>query len=243
MNPGSMIRRHVKANPTAYRAWNAIRERKQGRAFPLPERGDDFYVDGFPRSGNTYVTSGVKSIWPRVKFSNHFHAIAPLKLSLRHGIPTLVLMRKPQQAIASYMVHVSSPRSRSSKQGLSEDRLCALLLTEWIEYYSFVERYSRNLSLLTSEFLFREPLAVFRHISRTGEMNTPDAQLDSAWKRFHQNFELNDQTKGQGSTSFPDPERDQRKAWLIQVVRRSPQLGVCEEIHKSLEKLCIGQAT
>lgn len=61
-------------------------------------------VDGFPRSGNSFLMEAFWQTNPGVPVAHHTHAAAQVIGSVRRGLPTLVLIREPQAAIASFLV-------------------------------------------------------------------------------------------------------------------------------------------
>jgi hypothetical protein len=72
-----------------------------------PFGGDTgFVMEGFPRSGNTFSSAafGISktSEWPHV--AHHRHAPAQVIAAARRGIPALVLVRKPEEAILSFII-------------------------------------------------------------------------------------------------------------------------------------------
>jgi len=61
-------------------------------------------IDGYPRSGNTYVSNLLKSlIKEEIKIFSHFHSSKTLGLFLnKHNCLIIILYRKPEKAITSY---------------------------------------------------------------------------------------------------------------------------------------------
>lgn len=72
-----------------------------------PFGGDTgFVMEGFPRSGNTFSSAafGISKTteWPHV--AHHRHAPAQVIAAARRGVPALVLVRKPEEAILSFVI-------------------------------------------------------------------------------------------------------------------------------------------
>ncbi len=61
-------------------------------------------LDGFPRSANSYAYAAFRrSNGPDIKVSHHVHAAGNIVWALRHRVPTVVLVRTPLYAVASFM--------------------------------------------------------------------------------------------------------------------------------------------
>ncbi|MBW8190577.1 hypothetical protein K0504_05965 [Neiella marina] len=58
-------------------------------------------IEGFPRSGNTFLYHYFSFFNPGTKVSHHVHAPIQVKLAVRHKIPCILVVREPIQTIAS----------------------------------------------------------------------------------------------------------------------------------------------
>lgn len=62
-------------------------------------------VEGYPRSANTYA---VAALWvsngQQLRIARHTHAVAQLRRARDRGLPTLLLIRRPEDAILSYVI-------------------------------------------------------------------------------------------------------------------------------------------
>jgi len=76
----------------------------------LVSANTEIVIEGFPRSANTYaVTAFERAQTKQVIIGHHVHAPAPVIRAIQWGIPTLVLIRQPAEAVASlavYMPHI-----------------------------------------------------------------------------------------------------------------------------------------
>ena len=61
----------------------------------------DLCIDGFPHSGNTFFIRLVSHWNPDLKIARHMHVPVQIKKAVAAGIPTLVLIRSPEQALTS----------------------------------------------------------------------------------------------------------------------------------------------
>jgi hypothetical protein len=99
----------------------AQRNRRNVPAVPPVE----IAIDGFPRSANTFSSRAFVFANPDVKVSHHMHAPASILLATRHGIPAIVVIRSPRDAVLSEVIR--EPRKRL-KRGL----------VEWNSFYGLV---------------------------------------------------------------------------------------------------------
>ena len=62
-------------------------------------------IEGFPRSANTFAVLAFEQAQPRkVRIAHHIHSPAQVLLASRWKIPTMVLIRRPQDAVASWVI-------------------------------------------------------------------------------------------------------------------------------------------
>lgn len=71
-----------------------------------------FVIEGFPRSGNTFATAAFEvATRPRKpKLGHHLHSPAHVLAAVRLGVPVLVVVRPPKDAILSFLIqqpHIS----------------------------------------------------------------------------------------------------------------------------------------
>jgi hypothetical protein len=65
----------------------------------------ELVIEGFPRSGNTFAVFAVKHAEGRpIDIASHVHHPAQVMLGVRKGLPTLVVIREPVGALASYLI-------------------------------------------------------------------------------------------------------------------------------------------
>ena len=61
-------------------------------------------VDGFPGSANSYATKVLRNYFPEgTRFGNHFHSPAETLRCLELGVPVLLTLRHPEQAVVSFV--------------------------------------------------------------------------------------------------------------------------------------------
>lgn len=75
------------------------------RRYPyLADRDSELCIEGFPRSGNTFLVAAIQRWNPGLRIAHHSHLAASARHAITHGIPTVILIREPAEAVASVMV-------------------------------------------------------------------------------------------------------------------------------------------
>jgi hypothetical protein len=78
--------------------------RRRHRGEPVT-RHTELVIEGFPRSGNTFCTAAFGSVQSRpVRVARHEHVPAQVIAAARAGIPALVLIRRPGDAVLSLVI-------------------------------------------------------------------------------------------------------------------------------------------
>jgi hypothetical protein len=103
-----------------------VRVQRRPNNHPADSR-DEIVIDGFPRSANSFSARAFLFANPEVRMSHHMHAPANVLLAVRHQVPAIVVIRTPADAVLSEVIR--EPRKRLRRA-----------LTEWISYYSLVQR-------------------------------------------------------------------------------------------------------
>src|SRR5436309_8002883 len=71
----------------------------------IVEADTQLVIEGFQRSGNTFAVVAFEVAQPQpVKLAHHLHAAAQIVAAVRMGVPTLVLIRDPDESVLSHMV-------------------------------------------------------------------------------------------------------------------------------------------
>lgn len=133
----------ISSNVFLYKIWFNLYLRKKNRSLKLPQADDVFYFDGFPRSGNSYTIGLIERAYPELKnrSSHHLHSIAGIKLALKKGLKTFIIIRQPKDAIVSYLFVKNSNNSISSK-------LISNIIDQYITYNEFVYENRNKINVI-----------------------------------------------------------------------------------------------
>jgi hypothetical protein len=171
----------------------------------LPKNSDHLYIDGFPRSGNSYAVYFLKNFYPNLDFSHHLHTIAGIKIAIKKGLNPIILIRNPIDTVASHSIM----KSYYSKGSLSDNSLIVNISETYINYYQFVYNNLEKLTILPfTKIRNLEALAVFfiNNISNIDKRYSVD-ELDA----FHEKFIKMQSAKPSDRTSMPNDERNSKK--------------------------------
>lgn len=99
-----LLSAHLKTHPTAFRAIATLRQTHKKR---LVGPHTDIVIEGFWRSANHYATYAFKVAQQgKADIAHHFHAPAQILLADRWGVPSITLIRRPDDAAASAAVYL-----------------------------------------------------------------------------------------------------------------------------------------
>jgi hypothetical protein len=95
----------------------------------LAKTGSEIVIDGFPRSANTFFETYFELAQQRpLNLAHHLHESYQIRYAERHGIPAIVLIRDPLDAVISAILR--DPRAHP-----------ASLLRNYVRFYSNVLRH------------------------------------------------------------------------------------------------------
>jgi hypothetical protein len=167
----------------------------------------ELVIEGFQRSGNTFSVVAFSPAQPRpVKTAHHLHAAAQVVEAVRSGIPTLVLIRAPLDAVLSHMVREPGVTARQA-------------LVAWVRFYERILPFRDRIVIADFADVTGDFGAVIARLNeRYGTDFLPfDHTPDNVAMVFDLIEERNRRRYGSVSeTTVPRPssERDERKAIL-----------------------------
>ena len=116
---------------------------KQGHSDLLVDRNTDICIEGFPRSANSFTVSAISTAQSeRIKISHHTHVSANAIRSCTLGIPTLILVRNPLDAITSLTALRLQTRNMSPHEARESGTISLTLQANaWIAFYESLLPY------------------------------------------------------------------------------------------------------
>lgn len=192
--------------------------RKYGPVGSVVTPDTELVIEGFQRSGNTFAVAAFQLAQHRqTRAAHHLHAAAQVIAAARMGVPILLLIRDPDEAVLS---HLLREPSITLKQGLAN----------WVRFYERVLPYRDRVvvgefGLVTSDFgaviaeINRRFGTTFHRFEHTKANVTACFDLIEEWNR--QRFG----TIVESHVARPSAQRDQLKRALREGVD-DPSLSV-----------------
>ena len=150
------------------------------RLRPLRVRRDsELVIEGFPRSANTYSVLAFERLQSRfVRLAHHLHAPAQIIQAARWGVPVLLLVRDPRDALVSLLLRY--PEARTSR-----------CLREYVGFHSAVFAYRQHCVVANFEQVTQDFTGVIERVNR----------------RFGLRFDSAGAKEGLAASVFADVER------------------------------------
>jgi hypothetical protein len=108
-----------------YWLYPAIIKLRPNRRTLLVKRSTSIVIEGYPRSGNTFAFEAFRAANPNAIIAHHLHAPVQMRRASRFGVPLVVLVRDPEEAVASALVQAPYKSANEA-------------LREWINFYRSV---------------------------------------------------------------------------------------------------------
>lgn len=232
-------RRGIRAQPWFRRAWYVGRALIGNRPALLPalkyapgtpadyvvSSDSDVCIEGFSRSGNGFAVSYFRQFNPRARIAHHVHLPAQLLVARRHGVPRILLVRRPRDSVVSSLVAYDGV--------IGAD----LLLRGYVAYHRRLLAHLDDI-----------PVCRFEELTAT-----PDVLVERLNERFGTRFDarrltpadaagLMDGMRGSAAArgypprafSVPAPEKEELKARWRQAVEGHRLLGHATAIHETV---------
>lgn len=226
----------VGERPYLYRAIYGMRSGYRDR---MVDSATDVCIEGYPRSANSFAVGALESVQDRsVRIAHHNHVPAPVLHAVELGVPVVVLIREPVEAIVSSRaleLQIGAVEGRTPPHVPYDARLEA-----WISFYDHV------CSVLDE--VVAAPFEVV--ISDFGQVvDALNRRFDTSFKRFEHTPEaVKSLRETRGYHALPSSQRDALKTQAREVfdievgmhhrlVRRARNLRVrilehAEEAHR-----------
>jgi hypothetical protein len=207
------------------------------RRYPLKKTrvvsaGAELVIEGFPRAANTFAVEAFELAQPGpVKVVHHLHAPAQIIAAVRMGIPTLALIRDPEEAIVSYLIRDPCATPRSA-------------VIRYIRFYEAVARRRDRLVVADFPEVTTDFGSVIREINR--KFGTAFAEFEHTEENVRRCFEVieagNRESHGslvESTVSRPSEERSRSEVVAaIRAEYRAERLRTrrerAERIYRSL---------
>jgi hypothetical protein len=181
----------------------------RGKVDQVMGKRAELLIDGFPRSGNTFAVCAFKFSQPYpVVVANHTHAAAQVVCAAQRGIPSLVLIRNPEDAVLSLVIRVP-------------ERSIKVALRDYIRFYKTIKLYRDSYVIAEFEEVISDFGEIIKRLNR--RFGTDFAPFVHTDENVHKVFELIEQGDREEfalnrvtetRVGRPSSERDRIKALL-----------------------------
>lgn len=202
-------------------------------AAPYPlDKNTEIVIEAYPRCGNTFAHIAFKFAQTKpVNIAHHTHAAAQVIAGVKKKIPTLVIIRPPEDAICSYLVGGFDP-------GLTVQQA----LREYISFYSLILPFRSGFVVATFEELTQDFGAVIKLINQTYKTNFDEFQHteDNVKQCFHlidRGYEITFGELSDKVVSRPATERVEIKNQLKKQFQQSSNINLTVKAQNIYQKL------
>lgn len=137
-------------NPAIYLRLMHKRHAKYYTKNRLVNLKSDLVIEGFPRSGNSFAVRAFDcSQNCDVNIAHHFHSWPQVAYAVKHNIPTIVLIRKPVDAVIGLCVH--SELEHAVPKKLSKEQHLVSNFKQYINFYKNIPKHQNSLLVATFE--------------------------------------------------------------------------------------------
>ena len=223
------VRRRIRRSPLGYRTYTRVRF--AGSKIEFPTSSTDLHLTGFPRSGNTMASTAARLLFPEAEICSHLHTISSLQISLKLGIPTLVLFRNPYDSCTSLAPKIAEDRPQKIEDLLDSS------LEDYVEYYQFALA-ADGVSLINFDTIITSPDSLLIQIADILGAPRPDRlEVAEIWE--HAGQILQSDLRTGGTRNLGTPEREARKRLLAARLDDSPSWRTASRVFEQLNSHAI----
>jgi hypothetical protein len=186
-------------------------------------------IDGFPRSGNTFLVAAVQRWNTSLRISHHTHLGGNVKYAIGLGLPTVVLLRQPADAVASAMVWDGKVTP-------------AVGLFVYMHFYRSLAPLLDKALLVSFEDAVGKPDAVVQAVNdrfgRSFEWREFNSEEEGHIRRYLVRHDARNERDAARST-LPNPEKRALKTAAMIGIDQCALLGRAEALWHELSSRCI----
>lgn len=183
-------------------------------------------VEGFPRSGNTFLSDFILVTQPKgFAFAHHTHLAENVLMGVDNGVPAIVLVRNPVDAISSFVVY--------------SDKSISFAAKKWLTFYQKMTPFTDTLLLVSFDTITQNPMSILEAANQKFSLTLDlPKSLSSATKMVEQRISNRSQAMANRenealrkdlvkTSCLPTPERNVLKQKIIADVVREVE---CNEL-------------
>jgi hypothetical protein len=128
--------------------------KKRYPCYAIPDA--DICIEGFPRSGNSFFVAVFQHWNPSVTIAHHSHLASNAKYYVKRGLPVVILIRDPAEAIASAIVWDGQDTRITPGVGLFS----------YLSFYRSLRKYRDKLLFLDFDEAVQDPNRCIERINQ-----------------------------------------------------------------------------
>ena len=180
----------------------------------------DICIEGYPSTANTFVYNVFSRKYNNKRISHHTHSIANIKRAINYGIPTIILCRKPKEAVASRCIRFDIDTREA--------------LLQYAEFYKYVNNVRSKLLISgfkKSTYGIERLLKDFEIFSG---LNVDDNEsIFEVKERVKEHINVWSK-RNKKSKSMPDKDRESKKKVIKRRIVGLDEYKICREVHSRI---------
>ncbi len=178
-------------------------------------------IDGFPRSGNSFFVNLFQHWNPETRIAHHVHAPGQIARAVDLELPTLVLIRRPADALASLWAF---------KTSLSVE----LIIRSYIEFYRCLLPIRDSFVTADFDMVTQSPDFVVTAINtRFGTSfhmeNFEEHHKDIIFSKIKENHKMRKHPAL--LLAIPDEIKDKAKRRIYETIKATPSYSEAEDVY------------
>jgi hypothetical protein len=195
----------------------------------FPNRQTDIIITGYQRSGNTFSKVLLEQLFPELRFITHIHTLAILKKGRKLGIPILILIRDPKEAIASSIVKLQSdPRSMPIRK-----KKCTNIL-EYISFYKYVIHNTESFVIVEFDIIKQAPAKLVNIVCENLRIQNSYTEEQIRQTVEEVKDRLKSDTRKAAEQMFESDEKNAYKANILSEIENSKMFIKAQQIYNLL---------
>lgn len=229
----NIMKKIISEVPILYKLYYYIIFRFKNKNYPQFFTNETIcYFDGYPRSGNTFLSHFLINMYPDQHFVHHLHKVAPIKIALKKNIPIYIILRKPQECITSLYIKRYDFKNKQIPNN-PKSNVLNQRAKEYLHYYSYILHNFHKINLILFEDLISKTEDSIYQISRDLGDKRPEQQIKDQIKRLSKkDFGAKSELGRDKPTKRKEIEKDKLKDKLNDDLIQS-----CNKLYNNLKKL------
>ena len=224
-------RRIIRNSARLYSLYCKIRGKSTNDFFP--DADTNLHLTGYPRSANTFAVNLLRALDPDLRVTSHGHVIATLKTAKKFGVKTVVLIRRPLDAVSSKVVQslgdVSMDIAQSTKNALRD----------YIDHYRYVKKYAAHWKVLDFQMVTKSPSEFANLIAAIGVMEPKNA---AAVKQAYEDVmaTMSGDSRSPEKRNLANPIKEEKKTKVKELLQANTTLKLAQDLYHTLSPIQSG---